>query len=201
MKKLFLFLIGILLFNFLSAQDIIIKKNGDEISAKIQEVGITEIKYKKVDNPDGPLFSILKTEVFMIKFENGTKEVMPTATVRNETISTTSTPAQSETPQKVTIIIYRKNSFSGVAVMYDLYANGKYITKVANNSYFATQLDEGLVTFTAKTEQTATQSMNLMPGTTYYLRCGVSTGMWMGIPSLEFVPENIGIIESSKIRH
>jgi len=205
MKKLFLFLFGILIFNALSAQDLIIKKNGDEISAKIQEVGVTEIKYKKADNPDGPLFSMMKTDVFMIKFENGTKEVInsqvTTNTPTNTQVTTTVTPAQPATPQKVTVIIYRKNSFSGVAVTYDVYANEKYLTKVSNNTYFATQLDEGVVTFSAQTEQKITQTINLVPGNTYYLRCGVATGFWVGIPSLEFVPENTGIQETSRIRH
>jgi hypothetical protein len=59
----------------LFAQDIIILKNGDEIKAKVTEIGVREIKYKKTDNLSGPDFLILKSEVFMITFENGTKEI------------------------------------------------------------------------------------------------------------------------------
>jgi len=54
-------------------------RNGEEIKAKVQEVGISEIKYKKVDNLTGPLYTVLKSEVFIIKYENGTKEVFGSA--------------------------------------------------------------------------------------------------------------------------
>ncbi len=59
---------------FLQAQDVIVKKNGDEIKAKIEEVSTTDIKYRKHDNLEGPLFYIPKTDVFMIRYEDGTKE-------------------------------------------------------------------------------------------------------------------------------
>lgn len=58
------------------AQDIVIKKNGDEIKAKVLEVALTIVKYKKFDNLNGPTFEILKSEIFMIKYENGTKDVI-----------------------------------------------------------------------------------------------------------------------------
>jgi len=58
----------------LSAQDTIIKRNGDELQTKILEINVHEIKYKRFDNLDGPVITILKSDVFMIKFENGTTE-------------------------------------------------------------------------------------------------------------------------------
>ena len=74
-KRLFICILVIFLITTLKAQDIIIKENGDEIKAKVIEVGITEIKYKKFDNETGPVYTILKSELFMIKYENGTKEL------------------------------------------------------------------------------------------------------------------------------
>lgn len=56
--------------------DMIILRNGEEISAKVLEIGIHEIKYKKCVNLNGPTISILKNDVFMIKYSNGTKDVM-----------------------------------------------------------------------------------------------------------------------------
>ena len=41
--------------------DQIITRTGDVISAKILEIGTTEIKYKKCDNLDGPTISIAKS--------------------------------------------------------------------------------------------------------------------------------------------
>ncbi|MFN8278534.1 MAG: hypothetical protein U0T84_13730 [Chitinophagales bacterium] len=63
------------------AQDIITYKNGDEVKAKVTEVSPTEIKYKVWDNQDGPLYRVSKADIFMIKYENGTKDVMSSAPV------------------------------------------------------------------------------------------------------------------------
>ena len=71
------------------SQDLIIKKSSDEIKAKIIEVGTSEIKYKNFDNSTGPTYSILKADVFMIKYENGTKDVFnDEKQVTNPAIST-----------------------------------------------------------------------------------------------------------------
>jgi hypothetical protein len=58
------------------SQDNIITKNGDEIKSKVIKIGSTEIEYKKLENLNGPAYSILKSEVFMIKYENGTKDII-----------------------------------------------------------------------------------------------------------------------------
>ena len=55
--------------------DLIILRNGDEVSAKVLEISPIEIKYKKCTMPDGPLYVVKKSDVFMIKYQNGTKEV------------------------------------------------------------------------------------------------------------------------------
>lgn len=58
-----------------SAQDIITKRNGDEIQAKIIEVSDTDIRYKKWSNPDGPSYTMKTADIFMIKYQNGDKDV------------------------------------------------------------------------------------------------------------------------------
>lgn len=55
-------------------QDIITKKNGEEIIAKILEVNNSEVKYKKFENQNGPSFIIAKSDLFMVKYEDGSKE-------------------------------------------------------------------------------------------------------------------------------
>ncbi|MDP1800052.1 MAG: hypothetical protein Q8L81_01780 [Bacteroidota bacterium] len=56
--------------------DLVIMKNGDEVKARVLEITPIEIKYKKCLSPDGPLYVVKKNDVFMIKYANGTKEVM-----------------------------------------------------------------------------------------------------------------------------
>ena len=74
--KLFTLLALISLFGFSAmAQDVIVLKNGDEIKSLVQEIGTDYVKYKKFDNQTGPIYNLAKTEIFMIKYENGTKDV------------------------------------------------------------------------------------------------------------------------------
>lgn len=76
MRKLTLFIALMISLNISShAQDLIIKRNTDEIPAKVLEVSPTEIKYKQTDHLDGPTYVIPKSEVFMIRYSNGTNEI------------------------------------------------------------------------------------------------------------------------------
>jgi len=61
------------------AQDIITKTNGDEIRAKVTEVNIKEVKYKKFENPEGPVYTMSKSDIFMIVYENGDKDMFSRA--------------------------------------------------------------------------------------------------------------------------
>ncbi len=63
--------------------DIIILKNGDEIAAKVLEVGQNEIKYLMCDNIYGPTFTINKNEVFKINFSNGTSTLFKQSNSQN----------------------------------------------------------------------------------------------------------------------
>lgn len=58
-----------------NAQDNIILRNGDELKGKVLEMTNDFIKFKPSDNPNGPDYLYKKSEVFMIKYENGKKEV------------------------------------------------------------------------------------------------------------------------------
>ena len=55
--------------------DNLMLKSGEEISASIEEVGEDLIKYRKCNNQSGPLYSISRNKVFMIKYANGTKDL------------------------------------------------------------------------------------------------------------------------------
>jgi hypothetical protein len=58
-----------------NAQDYIITLDGDEIKSKVIEVNYNDIKYRKFENINGPIYSILKSEVLLIRYENGSKEI------------------------------------------------------------------------------------------------------------------------------
>lgn len=87
MKKLiFTVLTSIFTMTLCFSQDIITKKSSEDIQAKVLEVTTTEIKYKKFDNLNGPTFTILKSDVLMVRYENGTKDIF-NEEKKNETVS------------------------------------------------------------------------------------------------------------------
>jgi len=56
--------------------DEILIYGGEKIKAKVLEVGQHEIKYKKCDNPDGPTYTVSKSDVKGIQYANGTNETI-----------------------------------------------------------------------------------------------------------------------------
>jgi TM2 domain-containing membrane protein YozV len=79
--------------------DIIILKNGQEIKSKVYEVTNEEIKYKECNNLNGPTFNIKKSEVFMIKYPNGTNTLISSIETKNNNTQNTaeSTSNKSQT--------------------------------------------------------------------------------------------------------
>lgn len=74
MKTLvFIFLLsGLSSFTF--AQDTLFTKKGNIIPCIVTEIGIDEIKYKTIDNTDGPNYVARKTDVSKIVYKNGKTE-------------------------------------------------------------------------------------------------------------------------------
>lgn len=56
--------------------DNLITKEGDEFRCKVVEIGVDVIKYKKCGVKDGPLISIPRSAVLMIRYSNGEKEII-----------------------------------------------------------------------------------------------------------------------------
>jgi hypothetical protein len=80
MKKIItlslLFIFGFIITS--SAQDIIYKKDGSKEETKIVAVGDREIQYKKFSNPDGPVYTLAKSQIMMITYANGEYEMLTT---------------------------------------------------------------------------------------------------------------------------
>jgi len=75
---LFAALIIICCSNALQAQDIIMLRTGDEIQAKVLEIGDRVIRYTEFGNQDSTTYDIQKSDVFLIKYEDGAKDVFLT---------------------------------------------------------------------------------------------------------------------------
>lgn len=75
MKKVsYIFLLITICLVSAQAQDTIIKTNGDELFGKVWEINSEEVKYTPNSNPTGPKYGILKKDVFIVKYKNGSKD-------------------------------------------------------------------------------------------------------------------------------
>lgn len=70
------------------AQDVIMKADQTEVSAKVIEITENEVKYKPFNRLDGPIYSLKKTDIFVIIYKDGTREKF----------GTTAAPVYGQTP-------------------------------------------------------------------------------------------------------
>lgn len=80
----------------LYAQDVIIKTDGSELKGKVTEVATDVIKYHRADNLQGPLYSLPKTEVFMVLYANGTRETFSQPRTETKPAAPVAAPALSK---------------------------------------------------------------------------------------------------------
>ena len=87
MKRILLLFAILMCSNVLcDAQDLIITKNGDEIQAKILEVSPKTVTYKRFSNPDGPNFVLNTSDIIMVRYENGEKDIFDEAPTISYTV-------------------------------------------------------------------------------------------------------------------
>lgn len=75
MKKIVLCALLSVAISAAMAQDVIVFKNADELQVKVTAVSEDKLSYRRWDNPDGPEYTIDKSQVFYVKYRNGTKDV------------------------------------------------------------------------------------------------------------------------------
>jgi hypothetical protein len=74
-KSRLYFLIAVTSFTITaSAQDKIYKSDNSVIEAKVLEVGMDQIKYRSFSNLDGPIYTMPKSEIAIIIYQNGQHE-------------------------------------------------------------------------------------------------------------------------------
>lgn len=76
MKKIFQILIVLMVYTFQSnAQDLIIKRTGDQIKAIVSEINPNDVVYKAPNDKAGKLIKLLKIEIHKIVYSDGSEEV------------------------------------------------------------------------------------------------------------------------------
>ena len=84
MKKILLLVI--LISNYTFGQDMITKNNGEDIKCKVLEVGKEDVKYKKHSNLKGPTYTLSKSEILIIRYENGEKDIFNNNSISNKPV-------------------------------------------------------------------------------------------------------------------
>jgi hypothetical protein len=62
-------------------QDILYIKGGKKDTVKVEEVTAKEVVYTKLNNPDGPVYRLPKSEIILIQYANGSIDIMKNSEV------------------------------------------------------------------------------------------------------------------------
>jgi len=96
--------------------------------------------------------------------------------------------------------VYRQSAM-GVLVSYELYLGDTFLCRVSNKTKKSIRIrKEGSYVLWAKTETKEELPINLKFGNNYYIRCGVSMGVFMGRPELNLIDNSIGKTEFQSIK-
>jgi len=196
-------LVGLILFivvNSTLAQDEIVLRNGDIIKVKVSEVGTTEIKYKKWENLDGPVYSSAKDDIFMIKYENGSKDVF--SEVEKPTKSLPSV-ATSKEPATIYFIRPKKFAASSPEIIVGTVEPDEVITKVRNGRWYkALYSNYGPIEFVTGvyTINPVHYTFTIEPGNTYYVYCTVLSKGFKVTAELQMLDETTAKGEMSGLK-
>ena len=84
------------LFIFTQAQDIIVYQDGSEKQAKVLKINEDNVVFKKYSNLKGPEYTESKSNIFMIKYEGGDKDVFNSSNNNSNTLTKKETTNTSE---------------------------------------------------------------------------------------------------------
>lgn len=107
--KTFALFILIAIFNISGfSQDTLYTTKGKIITGQVKEITQHEIKYKRAANPDGPLYVVDKTDIVLIHYKNGTKEVFENSGAASSNVSSndnSSDPVYVNTRPRVNVVV------------------------------------------------------------------------------------------------
>ena len=124
MKTILLYLILLNIPSYCFSQDIIYKTDGNEIKARVIEIAESTIKYKNFDQQEGPIRDIPKSEVFMIKYQDGTTEKFTTIlNLKAGSANDTTKEKRKTTSEEIDFQIQRAKAMKGTGV-FSFYSRG-----------------------------------------------------------------------------
>lgn len=132
MKTLIISLLVTLISSFSFSQDIIYKRDGSKIEAKVIEITTTTIKYKNFAQPDGPIRNVEIYEVRDIVYENGEWDKFEE---KAAVVPERSTNPERTTPLTVRVSKPAKDCILGSGFFIDGMVGYSNTTRTQNSSY------------------------------------------------------------------
>lgn len=103
--------------------------------------------------------------------------------------------------EQAVVFFYRPSKFAGSAVNYYINDNLVPIGALKSGSFFYYLAEPGDHVFWSETEEKSSVQISTIAGQSYYIEGGVRMGVWIGIPSLTLVPEEIGEMAIKKLQY
>ncbi|MEO9872363.1 hypothetical protein [Ekhidna sp.] len=192
-RKLLIILLSIS-FMVSAAQDIITKRDGNDIKSIVIEILPNAVKYRNHDNQKGPIYTLNKSEVFMIKYENGSKDIFASQTASDLIGS-----------KSATIYFYRPKKFASgrTKIIVGTVEPDEVVVTLKNGSWYKMTYEHlGERNFVAGvfSLNTETYKLNIIGDKTYYIKCSVLTKGLLVMAELEFIDKTIALKEMEGLR-
>jgi hypothetical protein len=161
-----------------TAQDLIILKNGNIIEAQVTEISPTEIRYKRFDHLNGPTFVVPTADVLTIRYENGMLEVINDLPVLAQTDGAGSSAVQhlgEQTPLQIILNALPPIRIAGNSLKFQ-FGGDNWVTTVNGENFSAGTIeledtDGGVILNLKQTHiwpgaagKTAGRIANMVPG-------------------------------------
>ena len=138
MKRFLFFSVVLFTASMSNAQDVIVKKDGSTIMSKVLEVNVSDVRYKKFSNMTGPTYTINKSDLLSINYENGERDLFNDIGENTQNMSDQANGQSALAKQKNKEEIERYNQYS---LKYTSDETGK----PAKRAYFTMAYSDGSV--------------------------------------------------------
>ena len=175
-----------------NAQDVITTKDGNDIPAIVIEVLPNSVKYKKYNNQMGPMYTLRKSEIFMIKYENGSKDIFSS---HNDDVIEGS----------ATFYFYRPKKFANgkTKIIVGTAEPDEVVVALKNGRWFKMDYEHlGERDFVAGVFSINTEvyELDVKNGETYYVKCTVLTKGLRVMAELEFIDKPMALKEMEGLK-
>jgi hypothetical protein len=118
------------------AQDVIVTKDSRKINAKVTEVNVDDIKYKNFDNQEGPTYTLPKSEIASILYQDGKVETFKTesATAQAAVSSSVQTPKSTRTYYSKRELAFRLEKED--PILFQQYKSGKRTAAIGRGLFW-----------------------------------------------------------------